>query len=120
MWNFQSLLDAGGVTLEAAGLAAATAALSDGDWSRLQVAPGLVRGGARAVRAPWTEGWGGGGNREAGGGSQLLVRRVLHGGPGGKKERRTPKCITRGREWQLSRVGRGTSGAGGGVGGSRG
>ena len=93
--------------------------LSDGDWSRLS-SPGIGARRGQSRRAPWTEGWGGGGNREAGGGSQLpCPPRAFRGGPGGKKERRTPKLITRGREWQLSRVGRGTSGAGGGVGGGQ-
>ncbi|XP_036894774.1 tripartite motif-containing protein 45 isoform X2 [Sturnira hondurensis] len=51
MWDFQSLLDAGGVTLEGGrGPQRRRPPFFDGDWSRLRRGLGLVRRGTRAVQ----------------------------------------------------------------------
>lgn len=51
MWDFQSLLGAGGVTLEGGqGPQRRRPPLSDGDWSRLRRGLGLVRRGTRAFQ----------------------------------------------------------------------
>lgn len=118
MWDFQSLLGARGVTLEGGGGPPRRGPpLLDGDWTRLRRGLGLVRGGARAFRRLGSRPGEAVAAEQPVGTRSILARRVPSPkGRVGGRSGRPLYLITRGRGWRLSRVRRGTSGAGGGRG----